>query len=348
MWNRCAPDRAFSMALALLAATFTLLLLLAGPAAAGRQLTTQVTLAAYDQEPGALVTPRVTTRDQAGHPISGVRCVLTWKLPQGPASRVRFSGAAGVVRDPRRIAGLPADTQVAVVVRSTWRGQVSRCRTWFRVQRPVPAEPTILFVGDSIALGMFAFDEYGCYRSLVAQRYPCMPLTEAAAGARSADVDLESVRTAAADIVVVELGTNDASAHPGTAPVDPAVFRRNLRAVAEAARVGNADARLVFLTIWQGPRKRRAYDARIAGVAAAYGRHLVSLAAIKDDPECSGPAGASTFLGVSDGWHPNDYGHELIARRVGAQIRLVLRPAAGLSPPMRAEAVGGWRCGRLW
>ena len=259
MWNRRARISASSMTLALVAAASTLLLLFAGPAAAGRLLTTQVTLAAYDQEPGAVVTPRVTTRDQAGHPISGVRCVVTWRLPQGPASKVRVSGVAGVVRDPRRIAGLPADTQVTVVVRSTWRGQVSRCRTWFRVQRPVPAEPTILFVGDSITLGMFAIDEYGCYRSLVAQRFPCLPLTAASTGGKSADVDLESVRTAAAGIVVVELGTNDASGHPGTVPVDPAVFRRNLHAIAEAARSGNADARLVFLTIWQGPRKRRAY-----------------------------------------------------------------------------------------
>ena len=237
------------------------LLLLAGPAAAGRQLTTQVTLAAYDQEPGSVVSPRVTTRDQAGRPISGVRCVLTWRLPQGPASKVRFSGAAGVVRDPRRIAGLPGDTEVVVVVRSTWRGQVSRCRTWFRVQRPVPAEPTILFVGDSITLGMFAFDEYGCYRSLVAQRFPCMPLTEASAGAQSKDVDLESVRTTAADIVVVELGTNDAVRAPGRRagrprglPQEPARGRRG-GARGQRGRAPRLPHHLAGTT--QAPRVRR-------------------------------------------------------------------------------------------
>jgi hypothetical protein len=325
--------RAVLAAPAVLAAVITALLLLAGPAVAERRLTTQVTLPAYDQEPDSLVSPRVSTRDQWGRPLAGVRCVVTWRLPQGPATRVRYSGATGVARDPRRITGLPGDTEVVVTVRSTWRGQVSRCRTWFRVQRSVPAEPTILFVGDSLTLGMFAFDEYGCFRMLVAQQFPCLPLTAAEAGGQSRDVDLESVRTTAADIVVLELGTNDAAAHPGVPPVDPAVFRRNLRAVAEAARAGNADARLVFLTLWQGPRRRAAYDARITDLAAGYGRHVASLAAIKDDPECAGPSGESTFLGISDGWHPNDYGHERIARRLAAQIRLVLHPAAaGVSP----------------
>jgi hypothetical protein len=316
------------VATAVLAAGITALLLLAGPAAAERRLTAHVSLAAYDQEPGALVSPRVSTRDQWGRPIGGVRCVVTWRLPQGPVARVRYSGSSGVARDPRRITGLPGDTEVVVVVRSTWRGQVSRCRTWFRVQRAVPAEPTILFIGDSLTLGMFALDEYGCFRILVAQQFSCLPLTAAEAGGQSKDVDLESVRAAAADIVVVELGTNDAAVHPGVPPVDPVVFRRNLRAIAEAARAGNADARVVFLTLWQGPRRRAAYDARITDLAAGYGRHVVSLAAIKDDPECAGPSGVATFLGIADGWHPNDYGHERIARGVAAQIRLVLHPAA--------------------
>jgi lysophospholipase L1-like esterase len=311
-----------------LAAAIALFALLAGPALAGRRLTTQVTLSAYDQEPGAVVSPRVTTRDQMGRPIPGVRCIVSWRLPEGSATKVRYSSAAGVARDPRRIAGLPGDTQVVITVRSTWRGQVSRCRTEFRVQRPVPAEPTILFVGDSITLGMFALDEYGCYRMLVAQQFPCMPLTAASSGAQSKDVDLESVRDAAADIVVVELGTNDASTRHGHVPVDPAVFRRNLRAVAEAARAGSVDARLVFLTVWQAPRRRAAYDARITDLAAAYGGHVVSLAAIKDDPECAGPSGVATFLGTSDGWHPNDYGHERISRRLAASIRRLLHPVA--------------------
>ena len=209
-------------------------------------------------------------------------------------------------------------------MRSTWRGQTTRSGTWFVPLAPLPAAPRIVFIGDSLTIGLYAVNEADSFRNLVAAHVDGPAVLLAGVGGQSKDVDLSSVSAAAGDIVVIELGTNDAVGYPELVPVPPAVFAANLRAIARAARAGAPDCRLIFLSVWQQMPLRAPYDKIIAAVAATYGRHFVDLSAIKDDGRNSGPEDEATFIpfheGPSDGWHPNNAGHAAIAAAVDSAI----------------------------
>jgi lysophospholipase L1-like esterase len=308
-----------------LAAVFTLLACVPSAGAAVRRIQPTVSIAARYQEQGASVPARVTVLDQKGRPVAGAQVTLRWLLPSGTRLATRHTDAAGVARQRQAVGDVAPGSRVWVSARCCWRGQTRRCRTWFVVQHPVPDTPSLVFVGDSLTVGMFALDETRCFRSLVASHFGWSSFYTAGYGGQSKDADRQKVTDARGDVVVVELGTNDASGYPTNVPVGPAVFEKNLRAVADAARAGNEDCRLVFLTVWQLAPRRTAYDRRIAAVAADYGGHLVRLAAIRDDPADSGPAGVSTTFGVSDGAHPNDAGHAAIAAAVESVIRQLAR-----------------------
>jgi lysophospholipase L1-like esterase len=283
-----------------------------------------------EQEPLARVSVRVRVTDAAGHGLRGLRCAFVWR--QGGVALHRATSVttgAGRALDravvPRAVPGVPV--RVAVTCRRGSRR--AEGSAWFVPQRPLPARPKIVFIGDSLTVGLYASGEASSFRGLLATSVPCTTAVTASAGGRSGDVDLGSVAAAAGDIYVVELGTNDAAGYPDGEPVAPSTFAANLRAVVRAARSASPYCRLVFLTVWQPPRVRAAYDTRIAAVSAETGRHLMDLGPYKDDPSCSKPAGAATVWGLSDGWHPNDRGHAAIASRLTAIVRRLLRLSVG-------------------
>ena len=246
---------------------------------------------------------------------------LRWLLPSGTRQATRYTDVTGVARQRQAVGDAAPGSLVWVSAHARWRGESRGCRAWFFVQQPVPDSPRLVFVGDSLTVGMFALDETRCFRSLVASHLGWSSSYAAAYGGQSKDVDLLALTGTMGDVFVVELGTNDASGYPTGIPVDPSVFEKNLRAVAEGARKGNPDCRLVFLTVWQFAPRRTAYDRSIAAVAADYGGHLVRVASIRDDPADSGPAGVATSFGVSDGAHPNDAGHAAIAPAVETVVQ---------------------------
>ncbi len=292
--------------------------------AALRQLHVRVALPSHAVEPYANVTPRVKAIDQRGRAIKGVRCVFTWHEQAASPTARTYTNAAGVARHTRNVGSGPSGFRVSVTVRCAWRGQVRTCRTWFVPGPSLPAVPKVVFIGDSIAAGYFATTEASSFRGLVRARFVCSSELIGLYGWRSEDVDPASITAAAGDIVVVEMGTNDVTGNPGGVPGPPADLEANLRTVAEAARAGNAACRLIFLSVWGVAPARRPYDARIAVVAADYGRHFVSIAAIKDNFANSMPKGVATYVGVSDGWHPNNAGHAAIATAVGDVIAKLL------------------------
>jgi lysophospholipase L1-like esterase len=293
--------------------------------AAARTLHVSASVPTREQELLAPVTVRVHAVDQGGRGILRVRCVFSWHVQSKLLRRVSVTNGAGIARATRVTSGAVPGERVSVTVRCSWHGQVARTSTWYVPQPPLPAVPKIVFVGDSITVGMYATSDATTFRGRLEDRVPCYAETIAGSGDQTKDVDLASVRAAAGDIYVIELGTNDANGHPTGVPVKPAVFASRLRTVARAARAGSPSCRLVFLTVWQALAMRRPYDARIAAVAATYGRHLVSIASIKDDLGYRGPPDVRTFLGLSDAWHPNDAGHDAIAARVSATVKRLLR-----------------------
>ena len=296
-----------------------------------------------EQEPRATVRIRVRVSDGAGRDVSGASCAFVWRQGARVVRRsTAVTAASGAAADRWVVSGVQPDVPVRVIVRCRWQGQVAGAATWFVQRPPLPATPRIVFVGDSLTVGLYATTEAAAFRSLLATAVPCSTAVIASVGGRSDGVDPASVAAAAGDIYVVELGTNDASGFLTGVPVRPAAFDRHLRAVAAAARAGNRGCRLVFLTTWQNPGRRRQYDARISAVAAEYGDHLVDISAVKDDPADSRPAGVSTQWGPSDGWHPNDAGHAAIAARLRSVVRRILRLGSAAAHGA-AGAAGGAR-----
>ena len=182
-----------------------------------------------------------------------------------------------------------------------------------------------MFIGDSLTRGLFASTEAASFRALVNEAVPSTDVVLVSSNGRSDGVDIAGVAATAGDIYVIGLGTNDASGAPTGVIASPEAVAGNLRAIVRAARTANPACRIVFLTVWQFPRRRAAYDAKIAAVSAAVGLHVVDLGPVKDDPACAGPAGVTTAWGPSDSWHPNDAGHAAIALRVTGLIGELLR-----------------------
>jgi hypothetical protein len=309
-----------SLTVALLAAAIALLALAPCAQASVRRIRPMVTVGARYQEQGSSLLARVTVLDQNGRPVPRARVALRWLLPSGTLRAVRYTDGAGLARRRQAIGAVDPGSIVWVTARCEWRGQTRTCGARFIVQQPVPDTPRLVFVGDSLTVGMFALDETTCFRSLVTEQVGQPSYCLAAYGGQSKDVDLSAVIQSQGDVFVVELGTNDASGYPTGIPVDPSVFEANLRGIAAAARAGNEQCRLVFMTVWQLAPRRTAYDRRVAAVAADYGGHLVRIGAVRDDPADSGPAGVSTAFGVSDGAHPNNAGHAALAAAVEAVL----------------------------
>jgi lysophospholipase L1-like esterase len=180
----------------------------------------------------------------------------------------------------------------------------------------------VLFVGDSLTAGFYATSEQQSYFALTSawlatHGYPSSTWM-AVPGAKIAGADGETAQISAvgADVVVIELGTNDASGYATGQPTPGAEFWADYRGVLDAVRSARPQARLVLLGIWQQNTDRDLYDSLIASLATEYGGCYVNLESVSDDGFYTGPAGRPTYNGTSDAFHPNDAGHEAIAAAV--------------------------------
>jgi lysophospholipase L1-like esterase len=205
--------------------------------------------------------------------------------------------------------GAPAHRQVAAAVGPP-RGSVVR----------------LLFVGGSLTFGLFASAAPDTYPSLVAAALRQSGLrlstaTLASSGATAASVvgwqlDIPS------DIVVVQLGANDHEL--GVPLVD---FRAAYGTTLRRLRSASPHALMVCLGIWQRRAQTNssgdtgaAYDDLIRRLCVAERGTYVDLTRLFLDPSNHGPEGQSTFMGISDWYHPNDRGHTRLARAVLAVI----------------------------
>ena len=188
------------------------------------------------------------------------------------------------------------------------------------------ANSPAVIIGDSLTSGYFATTQPQGYAArLQAWLSPSGydATTQSAYGGKVADAlpYLPDLGALAPDLAVIELGTNDCSGWPGTTPTGPAAFERDYRKLVEGLRASRPGCMLILLGVWKEPKVRPTYDGIIARLAEEYSATYVSLEALSDDPSLSGPAGASTFLGSADAFHPNDAGHAASARAVENAVR---------------------------
>jgi lysophospholipase L1-like esterase len=161
--------------------------------------------------------------------------------------------------------------------------------------------------------------EADCWRSktdVYLSRYGLSPgsVVTGQTGGKSGDFlgQLASIASLNADLAFIELGVNDSSGG-----VSLTTFEANMHAISDAVRDNRPGCILIYMTTWTAVNGG-SFDAVIRRVAAAYGGLVADISGVYYANDSTYlPAGVSAFSGVSDGWHPNNNGHAVIANIVG-------------------------------
>lgn len=188
----------------------------------------------------------------------------------------------------------------------------------------LPARPTAsaapmesaFFTGDSLTVGWSAQTEADSFRPLIVDSLAERGLSDdavtvaARAGAPLAVVARDYDVPAGVDLVVVELGTNDAD--QGT---DPDAFGKDYAAYLDRIRKASPDAQLVCLGVWflSSRPETAPLDEAIESACTEHGGKFRSLTKIVAKADMRGPAGADTWVGPADEFHPNNAGHKQLA-----------------------------------
>jgi lysophospholipase L1-like esterase len=210
---------------------------------------------------------------------------------------------------------------------------------------PVRPPVRLTVIGDSLAAGYYASTADHAFPQLVARemRHAGEAVTTTVvsrAGATTADAQRWKVGITS-DVVVVELGTNDWG---DAVSIDQ--FTTRYQDVLARVRAASPKARLLCMGEWAGADEQngigiasRQYDAAVQRACSAARGTYVDIAAAYDDPANHGPAGAPSFLGSSDWFHPNDAGHRALADDILG--RVLGRGRTQLSPDGDADSPAG-------
>jgi lysophospholipase L1-like esterase len=182
----------------------------------------------------------------------------------------------------------------------------------------------VLFVGDSLTVGFFASRRETAFPALVTVALRAHGRVAETVKARSGvNASYWAARPLpAADLVVLELGTNDFRSR-----LTPrATFDRDYRSLVANVRAKSPRAQLLCLSLWRSSHDGyegetlRAYNNVVAHDcrSGAY----VSISRLYDAKDARLPAGRPSFLGSTDGFHPNDVGHHAIATSIERTLGL--------------------------
>jgi lysophospholipase L1-like esterase len=177
------------------------------------------------------------------------------------------------------------------------------------------------FVGDSIDAGLYASEKrLGFHGLMVDEWRKSGPVADYAIenmiGGTARDALRNPQFPAHQQLYVVELGTNDYSR------VNYRDFRTEYDELLDRLRSTSPDAALVCLGVWRPKKNAETFDTIIRDLCEVRGGVFVGLSDLAEDASLKGPEGVPAFGGLSDGFHPNDRGHRLIADRIMEVIRL--------------------------
>jgi acyl-CoA thioesterase-1 len=188
--------------------------------------------------------------------------------------------------------------------------------------RPAAALPTVVFLGDSLTAG-YQLAESQAWPALLAERFagdglPFRAVNAGVSGDTSAGglARLDWVLRAEPDVVVVELGANDALRGQELAATEA-----NLRRILERLDDAGVAVLLVGLEIPPnyGPDYARRFSALYPRLAAEHGVPLVPFLLERVAGEAS--------LNLGDRIHPNAAGHRIIAETVAPHLRPLVAAA---------------------
>jgi lysophospholipase L1-like esterase len=193
-----------------------------------------------------------------------------------------------------------------------------------RLVRPNGRALRVLFVGDSLTVGFYASRASTAFAGRVSAALRTHGrVTETIKAKSGVTASYWASRPLpAADLVVLELGTNDFSAH-----LTPrAAFDSNYRRLVANVRARSPHAQLLCLSLWRSSHygyegeTLLTYNKIIA--RDCEGGAFVWISALYDAKGARQPAGLPSFLGRSDGFHPTDIGHRGIAAAIEQTLTL--------------------------
>lgn len=171
---------------------------------------------------------------------------------------------------------------------------------------------SVYYVGDSLADGWNASRQELGFRPLVTATLGAKEQANYIAGATLAEVSESAAPPESADLVIIELGTNDVAART---PLDD--FRAGYRDL--IARTAAGRQHLVCVGVWQ-TGTTAGFDDAIRQLCDEAGGRFVQIGDLREDARMVAAKGTPAYPGTADGAHPNDSGHAEIAKRILAAV----------------------------
>ncbi len=189
-------------------------------------------------------------------------------------------------------------------------------------------ELTYLPIGDSLAVGFASSSVSKRYVSLFEKNiektmgydvYIDKEITKSGGGLKDgALAQLDTIEEVHPDLVTIEYGTNDKNQNMKDIYLTPQEFKDNLKKLVDYIYDVNEDTKIILVTPWKDTGIE--YDSAIKTVGKEYSIPVVDITPIKNRQDIVDKKGTELASGaISDGWHPNDKGHKLIAEAIYEQ-----------------------------
>lgn len=181
-----------------------------------------------------------------------------------------------------------------------------------RLTTPPDRALSVVFLGDSLSTDSYSSTRELGWTSLVAAglgAYGSVERTVEATAGQTVAAALRRDIPSGADLVLVQLGTNDVGGR-----TEPAKFEATYREYLGMVLAASPDSKVICITPWNTAARSTAYTAAITAVCGEVGATVMDIAPIYSRPDTRAHKGEAYFGGiVPDDAHPNDRGHRMIA-----------------------------------
>lgn len=188
---------------------------------------------------------------------------------------------------------------------------------------------TYIPMGDSLAAGYASYDSDHRYVSLLKNLlhekmgYNVIIPKEIVAsgkGLKDEGIPNESIiQQYKPDLVTIEFGTNDADINKKDAYADTNTFFSELNSFVKYIHSVSPSTKIILVTTWKSGGFSFKYDNIIENVGTKNNIPTANIEDIWSRSDTVDKKGTPLKNGVSDGWHPNNLGHQLIAEAIYEQ-----------------------------
>lgn len=189
---------------------------------------------------------------------------------------------------------------------------------------------SVFYAGDSLSYGLYSSTEANGYRFLLNDELRKHGeivehrATKADEKALFKIGNVQNIPESGVDIAILELGTNDLGTNEVGSRTEPDLFHKQYQDLVRNVQ-RSAGVQIICVGVWGGSGQTISdpYDFEIQKVCQEHGGQYVDLTAAFELKDTFGPKGAPSWLGISDGFHPNDKGHRLIADLILERIKFL-------------------------